>query len=747
MLEISTDAGASFPLRVGDTLRADGPAGTYVHTLVRLPEVSGEGNTIMLRWRVVPDSSGSNGTLRFDDILVERRLTTDLSVSLAHLLPVAPGERDTLKVVARVYNRGANGVSEFALQFAHDVNEDSLAQGEEVRVDWTWSGFLASGDSLDGVVSLGLFAPGRHQLILLLHCEGDQEIENNRVFYQVEVGLRSGGVVINEILYAPTGGEPEWLEIFNISRWPVNIEGWQLADGSAGSPPVLTSEEQIMESGAFLVLTGDSIAFAGVHPDARSAILPVPRLPLLNNTGDELVLYDRQLRQMDSLRYLPSWGGGDGRSLERVEPSGLSTSGANWGSSRDSAGSTPGRRNSIMRLEYDLLLDVELPVNLSPGTQGAIGVILRNVGRSPIDACELLLYHDLDGDASGEPDEFAARAAVTLSVAPSDSLVLPLQWEPLRSGRHSMILVASWEKDMRLANNTVHFTAEVSYPGGSISINEFLYEPLSGYAEFVELLNGSENPIDLKGWSVRDGSTGGSESRGFDLARQGEVVGPGELFLLSSDTSLFALFPSLAEGEVQIFVSGGSGLGLNNGGDSIILCDPTGRSVDSLRYDPSWHNPSILDHRGRSLEKVAPGIASDDARSWSTSLDPAGATPGMPNSLSLPLPPRHSRLSFAPNPFSPNNDGVDDFVIVHYEVPVPTAAVTLTVYDVRGRLIRRLFVAGAAAPRGDIVWDGRDEERGVARVGIYVVVLEGLDETGGTLVSAKGAVVLACRLE
>lgn len=310
-----------------------------------------------------------------------------------------------------------------------------------------------------------------------------------------------------------------------------------------------------------------------------------------------------------------------------------------------------------------------------------------------------------------------------------------------------MILVALWENDMRLSNNMVHFTADVSYPRGSVLINEFLYEPLSGSAEFVELLNATGMSIDLEGWSLRDASTGSGEVRPFSFEGDEEVVGPGELFLLSADTSLFALFPSLADGEVTVFLSGGSTLGLNNSGDSIVLCDPSGRSVDSLGYDPSWHNPSILDHRGRSLEKLAPGLASDDSRSWSTSLDPAGATPGSPNSLKMTLPERHTGLSFSPNPFSPDNDGVDDFVIVHYEMPLPTAAVSLTVYDIRGRLIRRLLTAGASARSGDTVWDGRDEERGVARAGIYVVLLEALDETGGSVISAKGVVVLACRLE
>jgi len=46
---------------------------------------------------------------------------------------------------------------------------------------------------------------------------------------------------------------------------------------------------------------------------------------------------------------------------------------------------------------------------------------------------------------------------------------------------------------------------------------------------------------------------------------------------------------------------------------------------------------------------------------------------------------------------------------------------------------------------GDVVWDGRDDSGAVARIGIYVALLEAVGGNGAVQ-SAKGVLVLARRL-
>ena len=233
----------------------------------------------------------------------------------------------------------------------------------------------------------------------------------------------------------------------------------------------------------------------------------------------------------------------------------------------------------------------------------------------------------------------------------------------------------------------------------------------------------------------------------FDLATGTRIVHPGELFVLTSDSSLFTLFPNARELDPRLVtIANQSSLSLNNDGDGIALRDGIGLAIDSVAYVPSWHNPGVTDQRGRSLEKIYHSLGSNDARSWSTSANAIGGTPGRRNSIySASLPPR-SRLSFSPNPFSPDGDGVEDFTIVHYELPLEVSIISMKIYDVKGRLIRRLANNEPSGSQGDIVWDGRDDEKQKARIGIYVVLLEAINDAGGVIETAKGAVVLAARL-
>jgi hypothetical protein len=70
----------------------------------------------------------------------------------------------------------------------------------------------------------------------------------------------------------------------------------------------------------------------------------------------------------------------------------------------------------------------------------------------------------------------------------------------------------------------------------------------------------------------------------------------------------------------------------------------------------------------------------------------------------------------------------------------------IRIFDVRGRLIRRLATSIPCVGQGDVVWDGRDDQRVTARIGIYILFMEALEEQRGETVTGKGVVVLAGRL-
>jgi hypothetical protein len=192
--------------------------------------------------------------------------------------------------------------------------------------------------------------------------------------------------------------------------------------------------------------------------------------------------------------------------------------------------------------------------------------------------------------------------------------------------------------------------------------------------------------------------------------------------------------------------AGSEGLGLNNDGDCVVIRAPDLTSVDSVAFSPDWHNPEVAGTVGRSLEKIAPELSPLDPRSWSTSVHPSGGTPGTPNSIYTHVIPARKRLTIHPNPFSPDGDGYQDFTLIRYELPLQIGLMRLRIFDIKGRVIRILQSADPVGSHGEIVWDGRDQEKRKARIGIYIVLMEVFDQRMGVLLEEKAAVILAGRL-
>jgi len=84
--------------------------------------------------------------------------------------------------------------------------------------------------------------------------------------------------------------------------------------------------------------------------------------------------------------------------------------------------------------------------------------------------------------------------------------------------------------------------------------------------------------------------------------------------------------------------------------------------------------------------------------------------------------------------------------IIRYEVPAGASTFSLRIFDIDGRLIRRLATNELTGPTGNIVWDGLDDQKRKARIGMYVVLLEIFGTNGEVIGARKGVVVLAGRL-
>lgn len=138
-------------------------------------------------------------------------------------------------------------------------------------------------------------------------------------------------------------------------------------------------------------------------------------------------------------------------------------------------------------------------------------------------------------------------------------------------------------------------------------------------AEFIELYNRSNNPINLLGWKISDGSSTGTITH--------QIVMPGHYWIITGNTNVpaFASFGNVAS--VSNFPT------LNNGGEAITLRASSGLLVDSVNYTQSWYRDDDKQEGGWTLELIDTNNPCGEEDNWTSSENPNGGTPGKTNSV------------------------------------------------------------------------------------------------------------------
>jgi hypothetical protein len=306
-------------------------------------------------------------------------------------------------------------------------------------------------------------------------------------------------------------------------------------------------------------------------------------------------------------------------------------------------------------------------------------------------------------------------------------------------------------------------TAPTAFPPnpGEILVNEIMFEPRADdddfqpdQPEYFELLNPGTAPVELNGLLMTNqpDETGAADT--LRLVYHPTVLPPGGYAVVYSvpttvpdDSLVLALtdaFPALADANAVLLPLRAS-LGLDNSGDLIRLHRPDGVVLDAVAYETGWHAAALNSTRGISLERLSADGRTDDPENWTSSVDAAGGTPGLPNSVTVPPGSTLEApgLVVTPSPFSPDRDGFDDVAVLRFTLQSEAALLRVRIYDASGRLVRTLTEATLAARTGTLLWDGLDDAGRTLRIGIYVVHLEAVSAERGTTEAYKQALVLA----
>ena len=199
-------------------------------------------------------------------------------------------------------------------------------------------------------------------------------------------GLKPGEVVINEIMTNPTPGSADYVELYNASPYPVNLDNCHLANrndaGLVSNISELQTGDRLLLPGGYAVFTEDSAAIIRNYrlqdkPIAIANLFQVNDLPAYPDDKGNVILTDQQGNLVDEVPYLDDWHhpllvNTEGVSLERIEASMPSPGASTWHSASSLSNyGTPGYRNSQAGLEDEQTNRVNVyPATISPDNDG-----------------------------------------------------------------------------------------------------------------------------------------------------------------------------------------------------------------------------------------------------------------------------------------------------------------------------------------------------------------------------------------
>ena len=259
--------------------------------------------------------------------------------------PMGPDDENTI-LTALFTNSGTDTIpsGELSIAFYNDADQ-SGAPSESELIDSYVCGPVAPGDSIEANCQW-VSCPGEMLLFALAICASDSFPSDDTTSC---IWNTHGSIVLNEIMYSPAPGEPEWVEIVNRSGNPIQLSGWTFEDSR--NQVVFCDDTLFLQPDSFAVIVSDSSMFRELWTDVECPVLQPSSWPTLNNStqqgeewADQLILRDITGQATDYVPYDDDWGGAAGISLEKLNPDLNGYDSASW--SGCMSGGTPGKENS-----------------------------------------------------------------------------------------------------------------------------------------------------------------------------------------------------------------------------------------------------------------------------------------------------------------------------------------------------------------------------------------------------------------
>lgn len=497
-------------------------------------------------------------------------------------------------------------------------------------------------------------------------------------------------LIINEIMPAPKGDEPEWIEIYNPDDTPYDFTDLRICDMKK-----CVECSVYVAPHSFAIISPDPLKVKELRNIPENVKLYKASFPGLNNTFDAVVLKDSNNNILDSTYYNMD-NGEKGISFERVDPFEPGY-GDNLTICTSNSGATPGTKNSVSPIDHDAeIFSVELNKN-------KIQAKIINNGILPFNIRVIL-------DVSG-------NGIIDKTYQLIDSLIIlsnKLEYIGLQTVKCEIV-----SDDDEIASNNI-YENEINFPpeAGSITINEIMYDVDEFNSEYIELFNNTEYDINLKDFSIHDEA---SLNKTGIIIDSDQFIKADAYLVIAEDSLILDSFLYLKESNNYYITN--KALSLNKSDDIVVLKSSDGEICDSVHYQDEWHNSSLLTSKNISIEKFATSLPSYKRDSWASSVDERGGTPGIENSVFLDIN-FSGELSIEPNPFSPYSTNSLNECIINYNFDFRDASITAKVFNRNGSILKELKNNQNSAGSGTIKWDGTNEEGYKLQPGAYILIFQ-----------------------
>ncbi|MDI6734700.1 MAG: lamin tail domain-containing protein [bacterium] len=155
----------------------------------------------------------------------------------------------------------------------------------------------------------------------------------------------------------------------------------------------------------------------------------------------------------------------------------------------------------------------------------------------------------------------------------------------------------------------------------------------------------------------------------------------------------------------------------------------------------AWQGEAIDSTKVSAGQSIARNGDTKTKNDWYVASVP---TPGLPNNLTSQAadPPQAKVINIINKTFAPQ-EGKQTTIIYSLS---KSAAVSIRIYDIRGRLVKRLIEQEyqIAKEENMVSWDGRDESGEILPIGVYICYVEAVGDGGSS--ADKVTLILAKRL-